>query len=380
MVRIAIVSIALFSVGALADGAHATEDSQHAQAQKLVEVGLKDARAQRFEAAVKNFDAALKLFPHPEIAHNLARAQEESGHLIAAIDAFKRALDMDATYTFAEEARTRITTLDKTLRETHGVVTVRSTPEEVALTISAGEQLVAGHLTTPVTRYIPAGGLSIKASKAGFLATEHLGEVAAGVDVVVDLVLRPVPKKGFVTITADAEGAEVFIDGQRVGVTPLEGYAIQAGRHALLITVMGRVPYEASFEVTPNAEARVGAVLVSDQVDEAPMGSSLLGGVLLGSGGGAAVIAATLWVFAAKNAAKARDASDDSTYDQIVSNTMAQQAGAWVSAAVALGLIGTGAAFLIMGPGDDAAPDAARWTPLLAPTDGGLGVGAMVRF
>ena len=379
MMRIAIVSIALLSVAAIGPSVDATESSQHAKAQALVEAGLKDARGKRFEDAVKNFDAALKLYPHPEIAHNLARAQEELGQFIAAIDAFKRALDMDASYTYAEEARTRITNLDKKLRQTHGVVTVRSTPEEVGLNLQAGGKIVAGHLTTPVTRYIPAGGFIIKASKAGFLATEHIGEVVAGADTVVDLVLRPVPKKGFVTITADAEGAEVFIDGQRVGVTPLEGYAVTAGRHALQIKATGRVSYEASFEVTPNAEEHIGAVLPLDDVGEHAVDQTLVGGILLGSGGGVAVVATTLWIFAADKAADARAATDKPLWEEAKASAEALEAGAWVSAAAALGLIGTGTALLIMGAGDDAV-EAANWVPLVTPTDGGVGVGAMVRF
>lgn len=383
MVRIAILSLALLSVGALAQTAAATESSQHAKAQKLVEAGLKDARAKRFEAAVKNFDAALKLYPHPEIAHNLARAQEESGRHVAAIDAFKRALDMDSAYTFAEEARRRITALDTTLRKTHGVITVRSTPEQVALTLHAGGQMLAGHLTTPVVRYVPAGGFRINASKAGFLDTEHLGDVAAGADTTIDLVLRPVPKKGFVTVTADAEGAEVFIDGQPVGVTPLEGFAITAGRHALTIKAQGRVPYDASFEVTPNEEAHIGAVLVLAEGAESATDLGLIGGILLGSGGGVAAVATTLWIFAIGKAEDAREASiqgDQALWEDASSSVQVLEAGAWVSAAAALALIGTGTALLILDEDDEEASDTVNWMPLVVPTEGGVGVGALVRF
>ena len=383
MVRIAIVSVALLSLGALVTSAHADEGAQHAKAQTLVEAGLKDARAKRFKAAAENFDAAFKLYPHADIAHNLGRAQEELGQLVAAIDAFKRALDMNASYKYAEEARTRITALDKALRETHGLVTVRSSPVQVVVTLYAGERLLAGHLTTPVTRYIPAGAFSIKASKAGSLDTQHDGEVAAGVDIVVDLELRPVPKKGFVTVTSDAEGAEVFIDGQRVGVTPLEGHAVTAGRHALLVKAMGRMSFEASFEVAPNAEEHVGAVLSLALIDEPPADLSLIGGILLGSAGGVAVVATTLWVFAFEKADEARIASDRGdpvVWKEASSTADMLEAGAWVSAAAALGLIAAGTTLLFMGGDDDDTADAARWTPLVTPTKGGLGVGAMVRF
>ena len=355
------------------------DEGQHAQAQSLVAEGLKDARAKRFEAAAKNFDAAFKLFPHADISHNLGRALEELGRSVEAIDAFKRALDMDASYKYAADARERITTLDLKLRETHGVVTIRSTPDAVSVAIDVDGKPFASHLSSPVTRYIPAGAFVVRAEKVGFVNVEEHAEVAAGVESIIDLVLRPVPKKGFLTVTADAEGAQVFVDGALVGTAPVEGHALSAGRHALKVSAPGRLPFEASVDVRPNAEERVGATLALAELDEGDASLGLWGGVLLGSGGGVAVVATTLWIFAANKAEEARTASDDETWKAAANSAQSLEAGAWVSASAALGLIGTGAALLILSAQDDDGASA-QWAPLVAPVDEGMSFGALVRF
>lgn len=390
MIRITALVVALLALSTLGftASAQSPEDAQHAEAQSLVEAGLKDARAGNFAAAVARFDQALKLYPHPEIAHNLARAQQELGQLASAIATFKRALDMDASYTYAADARARITALDVTLRESHGVLTVRSTPDAVGVTILVDGKVFADHLMTPVTRYVPAGPYVLKGTKAAFLEAELTGEITQGAESAVDLVLRPVPKKGFITVTADAAGAEVFIDGERVGVTPLEGHAVAAGQHAIRISAEGRVDYKGSVDVAPNTEQRVSATLPTiEEVEAGDSSMGLIGGVLLGSAGGTAIIATTLWIFAANKAEDAKKYSagmpdaNGEAWEQSKASAEQLEAGAWVSAIATLGLLGTGITLLVLAPSDDAeASESTTWAPVIAPTQGGVAVGATVRF
>ncbi|MDP6944179.1 MAG: PEGA domain-containing protein, partial [Myxococcota bacterium] len=242
MERCALISAVVLCLCAFGHPATAqdSEEAQKVEAQKLVEAGLKDARAKRFEAAAERFVEALKLYPHPEIAHNLARAQQELGQLVDAIGSFKRALEMDATYTYAEDARTRISALDAELKKTHGVLTIRSTPDGVGITIFVDGVPFAQHLTTPVTRYVPAGPYVVRGVRPGFMDGEQGGQIAAGADEAIDMLLKPTPKKGFLTITSDVQGAEIYLDDVRVGVTPLEGHPVAAGQHAVRVTSEGR--------------------------------------------------------------------------------------------------------------------------------------------
>ena len=384
-----------------APAALSSEGAQHAEAQALVETGLKHARAGRFEVAVEHFDKAIKLYPHPEIAHNLARAHQELGNKIAAIGAFKRALEMDASYTYADDARQRITRLDSELRKTHGVLTMSSAPEAVGLRLLTGEELFEDHLMTPVTRYVPAGPLTVQASKAGFLDATMTVELAAGETKAVELVLRPVPKKGFLTVTADVIGAEVFVDGAKVGVTPLEGHAVSAGQHVVRLVAEGRDAYEASVTVMPNMEQRVSATLpYPGGAEAAGEGSSygVLGGVLLGTGGAAAIVATALWVLAVDKGVEAQQwaaggindhtTNSEISYDHQVSTwsrldrtAYEYNAGAVVTTIASGALIGTGLLLLLLpSGGEESEADAVTWSPFVTPGPDGVGVGALVRF
>jgi serine/threonine-protein kinase len=56
-------------------------------------------------------------------------------------------------------------------------------------------------------------------------------------------------REGLVLIDSDPEGAEVFLDGKPVGVTPVEGVAVSFGRHVLRIEAAGRDAVSAEVEV-----------------------------------------------------------------------------------------------------------------------------------
>ena len=111
--------------------------------------------------------------------------------------------------------------------------------------------------------------------------------------------------------------------------------------------------------------------------------------MLLGSGGGTAIIATTLWVFAANKASEARSFSvtgPESAWKAAKDSTRSFEAGAWVSSIATVGLLGAGLAMVLMsssdGEGDDANTDtpATTWAPVVTPTDDGVGVGAVIRF
>ncbi|MDP6946341.1 MAG: hypothetical protein QF464_19485, partial [Myxococcota bacterium] len=146
-------------------------------------------------------------------------------------------------------------------------------------------------------------------------------------------------------------------------------------------------------EVEPDAETRVSARLAlpaKARVAPKQSGSDgILGGVLLGSAGGTAIIATTLWVFAANRANDAREYSNLSQQDawKTASDSSRDfEIGAWVTTAATIGLVGAGVAMLLMPATDDTAEagatdeTATTWAPVVTPISDGFGVGAVVRF
>ena len=89
-----IVLLTVIGLAGLVGPAHAaTPDDDRIRAEKLIQEGLTLARGKQFREAIPKFEAALKLYPHPETKHNLGRAHEEVGELKKAIAACEKAGD-----------------------------------------------------------------------------------------------------------------------------------------------------------------------------------------------------------------------------------------------------------------------------------------------
>jgi hypothetical protein len=86
--------------------------------------------------------------------------------------------------------------------------------------------------------------------------------------------VRPVgPTTGRLIVTADQDGAAVFVDGERVGTTPLPPIdGVAAGEHQVRVTCDGFVEHEARVDVAAGGEARVAAALVPVPPEERAAG------------------------------------------------------------------------------------------------------------
>lgn len=391
-----------------------TDQAQRDSAQKLVDQGLKAARGGSFGAAAEKFEAALKLYPHPEIAHNLARAQEELGNPVLAIAYFRQALEMDAGYTFAVDARQRIGALDKELRATHGVLKVSSTPAQVLVSVETNGVPVARELMTPTSVYIQAGDATVRGTKREYLDAEQVVSVAAGQDVAVELLLRPVPKKGFLSITAGVPSATVYVNGDKVGEAPVAGHPLEVGRYEVRVTAPEHDDWLGSVDVTAGQEARVAAAMqrtldgtvVAGEEEAGLTGGQIGGYALIGVGGATAVaaIATTIvWKMAESDARSVDYVPDSWLVDDPDGQALAlkneldaehrkhaNRAETFrnvsvISYAAAAGLIGVGVVLVVLDAGEpepEASEEAAGldFTPTVVLHPERVGVGATLRF
>ncbi len=377
-------SLILAATLLLAAPAPASAQTQQDKAFKLAEQGLGHARARRFEKAAALFEEALKLSPHPEFFHNLARANEEMKQLSAAYAYFSEALRMDPGYTYAKEARQRMTRIEASLRKTHGLVRVRSVPSQVEIAIEAEGHPAERHLQTPVERWVPAGAVKLVGKKAEFQDETREYAVQAGDEQTIELVLRPIERKGFLDVTANAPGAQVFLNGALVDVAPMRGVPYPVGSYALEIRAPGFRAFKQAIVVEADKPTQVAAAMEPDSVAkvEEGGGSDATGPVLMTLGGAALVTGVVLHAVAFSKANEALPPGPE--YNERQSTVTALEVGAFLSYATAAGLAGVGA-YLIWG-GDDAGEadgfgdDAARMTPLVAPTRDGAVFGAHLRF
>lgn len=399
------VLISFLCLSLLSTSAAAAPSADTDQAGGLVERGLTFARKGQFTKAAELFERAVKLNPDPTILHSLARAREEMGSHALAFETFRQALELDPQYIYAQDARDRMAFLERLLKSTHARIRVTSTPGGADVHVQTPSGSEDARLITPFSYWAPAGELNLEGRKDGFMDASHSITVKPGTEESVELVLRPVAKKGFLVINISRTGARIFLDDKEIGRSPLEPMAIEAGPHAIRVETDSYEPIERSTLVIADKESLIvidfnnpGAGVLS--VPKGPWGP-----VLLGSGAMALVGGIVMHLSAISIAADSRDKSAQATaHSEANESTAAAQAQkewgelrdeahtnetiAFIGYGVSAALIGFGA-YMVKGPsraksGDpvDASYESpsVSWTPVVIPSHDGLYAGTLVSF
>lgn len=390
-------------IGAL-DARPSLADSTEAdQAGSLVEQGLTLARKGQFRKAADLFERAVKLNPDPTILHSLARAREEMGEHALAFETFRQALELDPQYIYAQDARDRMAFLERLLMSTHGRVRVTSTPGAADVYISGSGGSRETRLITPFSYWAPAGELTLLGKKDGFVESEKKLTVAAGDDTAVELVLRPVARKGFLIVSVSAPGARVFVGDKQIGVTPLEPLAVEAKPYQVRIEMEGLAPIKRDVLVLADQESRVVIDLNDPDAGLQTAPTSPWGPVLLGSGGMALVGGLVMHLSALSLAEDSRAKSAEAEgyeeneklaaeraleeYYELRSEARTNEAVAYIGYGVAATCIGLGAYMLTSpqrsanaGSTNGSEDTALSWTPLLVPARDGFFAGTRVSF
>jgi len=400
--RILIMTLAatLWLTGLEAPTAQAqTEQTDRAGA--LVERGLVFARKGEFRKAAALFEEAVKLNPDPTILHSLARAREEMGEHALAFETFRQALELDPQYIYAQDARDRIAFLERLLKSTHALLRVSSTPGAADVRITTSEGAEKSQLITPFSYWAPAGSVTIEGTKDGFVDTSKTLIVAAGAETAVELVLRPVARKGFLVISVSKGGARVEINGKIVGTTPLAPMAIEAGPLTIRVEADGEGTVTREVLVVADKESQVVIDFNDPDAGARARSTGPWGPVLLGSGAMALVGGLVMHLSAVSLAedARAKSAYAESLdeqektaferakaeYIELRDDAHANETVAYIGYGVSAALIGAGA-FMLTSPNRTANADlvtdddALSWTPVLVPSAHGFFAGTRVSF
>jgi len=375
---------------ALAPSAHAGPDDDRKAAEKLTQDGLQLARSKQFREAIAKFEAAQKLFPRPEIQHNLARAHEELGELKLAYDLYSQALKQD--YPFAADGRTRLAAIDAELRKSYGRLTVRTTPSQVAVVLTFPDGSEEKQNLSPFATWVPAGRTKIVGTNPNFRTKEDTVDIAAGADSELQLTLQPLPKQGFLVVRVNIAGATISLAGQPLGKSPLDSVTYEAGVYQLDVRARGYAPHTQEVIIVQDEVATVNVSLVADAtVAPTPTSDgvpSWVGWTLVSVGAVAGGAALYLQLGVARpaqadaNALPPPTGGDDSEYDRLHQKAQRYQTAAIVSGIVGGVVAATGAYLLIFESPDDTsdAARAPRVVPSFAVSPDGAGVGATLTF
>lgn len=386
---------ALLLVGPWTLPAAAASSDGEARAEALVKRGLELARAHKFREAIAPFEEANRLYPHPEIQHNLARAYEELGEYRAAYQWFIRALKQD--YTYAQEGRDHLAKIEKELRQTHARITVRTIPTDAKIVLRMSDGVEETYLSTPFLTWAPAGATKLTVSNPDFERAEVEVELEAGEDRVIPIELKLIPKKGFLRVQASVPGANVYVDEVLIGTTPMDSFAHTVGVVQVKVTAPGYKPDVQSIVIKENEVAVVTSLLEVDLanpvVDDDPGVPDWLGPTLIGVGAAALVVAIVFHVKAFDLNSDANkiplpapgqepNLEDERRYDALFNEAKDDQTIAQIGYAAAGAFVLGGVLCLVL---DEDAPatgasSGVAFRPQLFATPDTVGAGATLRF
>jgi len=96
-------------------------------------------------------------------------------------------------------------------------------------------------------------------------------EVRADTTTVISVTLKPI--YGFLSVKSDPSGAEVYIDRNYVGTTPLENYKISPGEYEVKIKKEGYEEYSRTVSITPGEKTTL-IVSLTPLPEPSPLGTT----------------------------------------------------------------------------------------------------------
>ena len=137
-----------------------------------------------------------------------------------------------------------------------GSISVSSTPSGASVNLDGWDKGM-----TPVTlEQVKAGSHTLTLKKAGYYDATQTVLVSGGAvaQVAITLVPQGQPPSGAgtgtLTIRSAPEGASVYLDGEKLGTTPLTVPGVKAGAHRVLLTLQGYPDNSQTVEISSGSE------------------------------------------------------------------------------------------------------------------------------
>ena len=138
---------------------------------------------------------------------------------------------------------------------------------------AAGSVLIEGHGPQPAgeRRELAPGSYTVLASAPEYFRARVTREVLPGVTTVIRLRFRTVSAAALGYLYVDAAPwRDVYLDGQRVGYTPIAAYPVPVGAHRLRLERSGLPPLDTTVVVERDARLRLGTVGIDAATPAAP--------------------------------------------------------------------------------------------------------------
>jgi hypothetical protein len=216
----------------------ASGDATSAQAAEHFDRGLRLFNDKDDAAALAEFKSAYDIVPNPVVLYNIGLVYASLGRPVDAVAALDRVLANPGTVSGERLERAKQVRAEQAQRIAK-VSVVTSVPAAISVdNISVGQ--------TPLTAPLQvAGGVHVVAAYATGYAPKSVEVTVAGgqsADVRLELAMMA-GKAAHVSVSTHLPGADVYIDDQRVGTTPLpvESLTVTPGQHMVELRREGYV-------------------------------------------------------------------------------------------------------------------------------------------
>lgn len=235
-----------------ARAAEAPLDPKRAEAGEHFARGLHLFENQDNDGALDAFRRAYALLPNPVVLFNIGLVSAAQGDAVAAVDALGQVLERPGSLKPDQLARAR-QVKDEQERRIGRLLVTTTVPAELDL-----DGVVLGR--TPLARALRVveGAHVVTALAEGHQPERRATTVVAGAQTDLAIALRPTESRlAPLTVSASVPGAEVLVDGQLVGHTPLAApLRVEPGKRVIELRRLGYQPQHRVVNVAEGEPAR----------------------------------------------------------------------------------------------------------------------------
>jgi hypothetical protein len=214
----------------------------------------------RFADALAAYSDAYAITKNTALLYNMGRALQALNRFPEALDKLE-AFDAAAS-TELKERVPRLPKLIAELRQRVSTLTVKTNVEGARIVV---RDTVVGKAPLPKPIRLTAGAATIEIDAEGYFPAKKLVELPGGSSLNVDLNLFSKATTGVLSVKASVKGAEVSVDGKRVGVAPLE-VNVPKGPHRVVLKHPDYRLYETSTIVEAGRTKNLDAALQSASI------------------------------------------------------------------------------------------------------------------
>ena len=234
--------------------AQAIDAKKKEQARELFVRGVERMKVDDWSGALTQLEEAYQIAPYAVILYNMGIAYEQLDRPVDAVRTMNKVLASPGTLKSERVARAKESVAEQSKRI--GKLTVAVSESGASIRID-GREIGKTPLSEPAL--VNAGTRYIEVFRSGFVPYRRELNIAGGSAEKMDVALTASDKPlAQIWVRTDLPDAEIWLDGKRIGITPLEqSLPVEPGEHRVELKRRGYDDARDLIDVGPGATANV---------------------------------------------------------------------------------------------------------------------------